>query len=134
MSTGKHLTVQPQDGQPENVPVSAAGRLQRMMFIASLYFRLKGVNDPTRAELDEVNSRFHLVQSNSALRFPAACSNMIWGKLDLNDIYARYRANSASISALAMEVLNEVPRWMKYGDGRTIKQDIQAVFECLRKL
>lgn len=132
MSTGNHLTVQPQNGQPENVPESAAGRVQRMMFIASLYFRLKGVKDPTRAELDEVNSRFHLVQNNSALRFPAAISNMIWGKLDLSDVFARY-VSGTSISALAMEVLNQVPRWMKYGDGRTLKQDIQAVFECLRK-
>jgi hypothetical protein len=135
MSTGKQVSVIAQTGHPESVdvPESAAGRLKRMMFVASLYFRLRGVKDPTRAELDEVNQRFHLVQDNRALRFPAACSNMIWGKLDLPGMFAKYKAGNASMSALAMEVLNEVPRWMKYGDGRALRQDMQAVFESVRR-
>lgn len=136
MNTGNEVAVRSVGGHHENTntPTSAAGRFKRMMFIASLYFRLRGVKDPSRAELDEVNAMFHLVQDNRALRFPAATSNLIWGSLDISELYSRYQSGATSMAALAMEVSSQVPRWMKYGDGRTLRQDVQIVFECVRKL
>ena len=135
MNTGKEVSIRPQGGHPEsdNVPHSAAGRLKRMMFVASLYFRLKGVKEPSRAQLDEVNRQFHLVQDNRCLKFPAAMANLIWGNLDLSAVLARYTASPTSMASIAMEISGKVPRWMKYGDGRALRQDMQAVFECVRK-
>lgn len=136
MNTGKEVAIRQPADSTDNlaVPKTAQGRLQRMIFVATLYFRLRGVNDPTRAELNEVNARFHLAKDDGTLRFPAAISNIIWGKSDLLEIFARYKSNRESMSALAMELLSNVPRWMKYDDGRELRRDVQAVFECVRKL
>lgn len=132
MSTNDLLPVLVTDGQPEPQKLSVAASVQRMIFVASMYFKLIGVKDPTREELTAVNEQFKLVHNDRALKFPAAISNIIWGKVDLCEALKQYQAN-ASMSALAMEILSQVPRWMKYGDGRAIRNDIEQVFECVRR-
>lgn len=114
-------------------PECAAERVKRMIFVASTYFQLIGVNNPSREELDNVNSLFRLVHDNRALKFPAAIGSLIWRSSDLADVFKRYLEGALTISAAAMEVLPKIPRWMKYGDNRALKDDLREIFECARK-
>lgn len=129
-----------QQGQAASDPLeSTLGALayrvyvtKRMVFVASLYFRMLDIQRPTPQELDRANIRFKLACRGGALKLPAAISVMLWRTIDLGDVYKRYLDDESSLPQLAKEILDGSPEWIKYGDGRRIQLDIKSVFDSLR--
>lgn len=123
------------DGQPDDsLDKKSAPQysLKRMIFVASMYFWMIGINHPTKDQLNEVNKRFDLANGSGALLFPAAISKLMWGKVDFKDMLQRYQANKNVLTNLSKEVLAQAPEWAKYGDGRSIERDIKAVFDSVQ--
>lgn len=123
------------DGQAHENPVkvlTAGRRIKRMIFVASLYFKMVGINNPTRDQLLMVNNTFNLAYGGNALLFPAAVSGMIWDKVPLADIFKRYTSGPESTQACVDELLALAPSWVKYDAGDLIKRDVQSVFERVR--
>lgn len=119
----------------ESLDKQAAGQqrsIKRMIFVASMYFWMNGINSPTKDQLAEVNRRFDLVNRASALLFPAAISKIVWGKVDLPGLLDRYKADQSVFANLSVELLAQTPDWVKYADGSSIVRDIKAVFDSMR--
>jgi len=119
----------------ESLDKRAAGQqhsIKRMIFVASMYFCMNGINHPTKDQLAEVNQRFDLVNRASALLFPAAICKIVWGKVDLPGILERYKADHSAFATLSVELLSQTPDWVKYADGSSIVHDIKAVFDSMR--
>lgn len=120
------------NGQEEMVaPVTHQHRVKRMLFIASLYFKIIGVKNPSISQLEEINKRFHLAFRWSSLRLPAAMSSVVWGKADFAELAKRYRAGETTASQVTGTVLNCVPGWCRYDTEPCIQRDIKAVFDCV---
>lgn len=118
--------------EENDVVPSGKYRTARFIFVASLYFKMVGVTNPTRKELTEVNNKFGLVKRDSSLLFPAAISNIIWKQVDLVGLFKSYTTRAEPEDVVVDKVLSQAPSWIKYGGGNTIRSDIRAVFECVR--
>lgn len=121
--------------QQHETPESANGHchsIKRMIFVASMYFWMNGINHPTKDQLAEVNRRFDLVNRASCLLFPAAISSIVWSKIDLESLVARYKADPSALAIVTMELLSKTPDWVKYHDPEGIIRDIKAVFDSWR--
>lgn len=105
--------------------------IKRMLFVASMYFWMSGINNPTHKELAEVNKRFSLAHGDRTLLFPAAISKMVWGKVDLSGILEQYKADGNRFSQLSNQVVAAAPGWVKYGEPAEIARDIKAVFDSV---
>lgn len=103
--------------------------IKRMIFVASMFFSLTGVKEPTRDQMNEVNQQFDLANRDQTLLFPAAISGIVWGKIDLSDYLQRYKENSGQVKALASELVAQAPFWVRYGQLENVAQDIKAVFD-----
>jgi hypothetical protein len=106
--------------------------IKRMIFIASMFFSLTGVKDPTFDQLKDVNKRFHLAHGDRTLLFPAAISGMVWGKIDLNGYLAQYKEGAKSFLDLARQIVADAPFWTRYGEPEVVADDIKAVFDSVK--
>ena len=107
-------------------------RIRRLIVVASLYFKLKGVKNPSATEMDSVNTQLHLACSASALMLPAAISGWMWRKVDPQLMLERFQTGQVDLSTLSNELTSMLPRWFQYGDGSTFTMDVRTVLDCLR--
>lgn len=107
-------------------------RIRRLIVVASLYFKLKGVKNPSEVEMDCLNSKLQLAWTSSALLLPAAISAWMWKKIDTTAIVESFQKGEVDLSTLSMELTSMLPRWFQYGDGSTFTMDVRAVLDCLR--
>jgi len=116
---------------PVKVLPSKRLSIKRMIFVASLYFKMVDIKNPTRDHLTVVNQKFGLAYGGNALLFPAAISGMIWDHVTLADIFKKYASGQQSAEACINEVIEQAPSWVKYDAGDAIRQDVKAVFDCV---
>lgn len=107
-------------------------RIRRLIVVASLYFKLKGVKNPSHTEMDSLNGQLHLACKASALMLPAAISAWIWRKIDPQLLVERFQQGEVDLSTLSKELTSTLPAWFQYGDGSTFTMDVRAVLDCLR--
>lgn len=107
-------------------------QIRRLIVVGSLYFRLKGVKNPSQAEVDSLNKKLHLACSTSALMLPAAISAWVWRKVDPTALIAQVQRGQVDLSQLSRELTSMLPSWFRYGDGSTFTMDVRAVLDCLR--
>jgi len=121
-------------GQMQEAPVkvlTTGNRIKRMIFVASLYFKMVDIKNPTRDHLVMVNQKFGLAHGGNALLFPAAISGMIWDKVTLVDIFKEYASGKQSAEECIDKVFEQAPKWVKYDAGTLIRQDIKKVFDTV---
>lgn len=107
-------------------------RVRRLIVVASLYFKLKGVKNPSPTEMDTVNTQLHLACSASALMLPAAIAGWIWRKNSSQQLVEQFQKGEVDLSTLSNGLTSMLPRWFQYGDGSTFAMDVRAVLDCLR--
>lgn len=107
-------------------------RIRRLLVVGSLYFKLKGVKNPSDVEMDCLNSKLQLACTTSALLLPAAVSAWIWKKTQAAVVVESFQKGEMDLSTLAQELTSMLPRWFRYGDGSTFTMDVRAVLDCLR--
>lgn len=107
-------------------------RVRRLIVVASLYFRLKGVKNPSRDEVDSLNKKLHLACHTSSLMLPAAISAWVWRKVDPSSLVAQVQRGQVDLGQLSRELTSMLPSWFRYGDGSTFTMDVRAVLDCLR--
>jgi len=106
--------------------------IRRLIVVASLYFKLKGVKNPSDVEMDCLNSQLHLACKSSALLLPAAISAWVWRKIDPQLLVERFQQGEVDLSTLSKELVSTLPSWFQYGDGSTFTMDVRAVLDCLQ--
>jgi hypothetical protein len=107
-------------------------RIRRLIVVASLYFKLKGVKNPSDVEMDCLNSKLQLACTASALLLPAAISAWVWRKTAAVSVVERFQKGEVDLTTLSQELTSMLPRWFQYGDGSTFTMDVRAVLDCLR--
>lgn len=122
---------------PESTAVSHDRRrnrqpMRRLLVVGSLYFKLRGIRNPDKAELDTFNSRLHLACRSGALMFPAAIAAGLWRKVDPTLLVNRFQQGEVDIGTLSRELIATLPAWFRYGDGASFATDVLAVLDCLR--
>jgi hypothetical protein len=107
-------------------------RIRRLIVVASLYFKLKGVKSPDQQELDCLNGKLQLAFTSGALLLPAAIAGWIWRKIDPNLLVERFQQGDCDLSTLSRELDSTLPAWCRYGDGSSFTMDVRGVLDCLR--
>lgn len=111
---------------------TCAYRLKRVLFLASLYFNLKGTTSPCDEQLQLANKELQLVYRASALAFPAALSAWIWRKLDGGKILEEYIQDNEKLPLLINHIWTTAPAWCRYDKLSVVVEEVKHVFETLR--
>lgn len=102
--------------------------MKRLIFLSSLYFKLRGIKSPTKEQLIQLNEKFGLAHRESALKLPAAMSNILWGKTNADQAFEAFLSDDKQLPALACDLVNGCPEWARYDDQSELVRDAKAVF------
>lgn len=101
---------------------------KRLIFLASLYFKLRSIKSPTKDQLIQMNKRFGLAFREGALKLPAAMSDILWGKTCADKAFETFLADDKQLDALACDLVDGCPKWARYADRTCLIRDTKAVF------
>ena len=105
--------------------------MKRLIFLSSLYFKLRGIKNPTIEQLNSLNKRFNLAHREGTLRLPAAMSCILWGKTDADNAFCAYLQDERQLSQVD-RLVAMCPEWARYDSLATLARDAKAVF-CYAK-
>lgn len=92
--------------------------------MGSLYFALRSLKEPTRAQLEELNYKFRITSCAEALTLSAMMSQWFWRKLSLSDQCNKYSAGLMMKGDLVDVIWQAIPRLARYSG---CKDDIDKI-------
>lgn len=92
--------------------------------MGSLYFALRSLKEPSRAQLEELNYKFNITSCAEALTLPAMWSQWFWRKVSLIEQCNKYKAGLMVKGDLIDTLERAIPRFARYSG---CKGDIDKV-------
>lgn len=106
--------------------------MKRLIFLSSLYFKIRGIKDPAKDLLIDLNKRFGLAYRENSLKLPAAMSNILWFRTNAKEAFDTYLEDESQLNTLACDLVGCCPEWARYGDQACLINDAKAVFSYAR--
>lgn len=106
--------------------------MKRLIFLSSLYFKIRGIKDPAKNQLIDLNKRFGLAYRENSLKLPAAMSNILWRRTNAKKAFRSYLEDESQLNTLACDLVGHCPEWARYGDQSCLIKDTKAVFSYAR--
>lgn len=111
-------------------------RTKRLIFIASLTARLKGMEMLDVILLHKLNKLMNLCNTEAALKLPISLSKAIWHGMTPREIFNQDVNNIctndvAAINRMSIHVVSVMPEWLKYADTSVVIKDIkELLYNC----
>lgn len=106
-------------------------RIRRLVVLGSLYFKLLGVTNPCREDVELLNTKMHLAYRWTALRFPAAVSRSLWNSCDLKSLLRDYRQRKIDLANITTNLWQQLPRCLRY-DIDLFGKDVQDLLDIVK--
>lgn len=111
---------------------------RRIMYISSLYFRIKHVDRLKEDAIAKLNAIMHLAVNDDALRFPSLVSNFMWRKIPIDSILTADNLDDNlsedQARTLANKVVASTPRYFQYDKQEAMQEDVyNLIMGCTKE-
>lgn len=106
---------------------------KRILFIASLYCYIARLDSLRDEALEKLNAATSLAKYGTALRFPAAVRDMVWGDVNVQSVLTMDVLNNEVTLKRAQEIAENVvaisPKWVRYRNRRAMVEDVRELIQ-----
>lgn len=110
---------------------------RRIMFITSLYFRIKRLDKLKEDAIAKLNAIMHLASSDEAMRLPALLSGFVWRNIPIDQVltqeYLDREISEEKAHVISERVVGLTPKWARYDSDEVMQDDVyNLIMRCTR--
>lgn len=111
---------------------------RRIMFVTSLYFRIKRLDRLKADAIAKLNAIMHLSSTDEAMRLPALISGFVWRNIPIDQVLTQEAldqdVSEAKAARIAEQVVSMMPKWARYDGKESMESDVfNLVMGCTRE-